>query len=207
MRNFFRSVNRAIVSLCWCWQKLGFKCLTALLTLTEARLKDPRYRQNKRFHEFLYLVMHWKAPESLSSDFINWPLVPRPLIAWPQGWSFEDKSQLGVDIFLIWLSLTCKRFIKKWLNPTFKVKNHHSLSDLFHLKISVIDILIIKVMPNFFPTHLKFRVKSLPGDPCPQISITEITLTHTNFSWWGALHLIFAYCDPSTILFTRCRDH
>ena len=40
------------------WYRLGCKCLTALLTLTEARLKDPRYRQNKRFHKFLYLVMH-----------------------------------------------------------------------------------------------------------------------------------------------------
>ena len=29
--------------------------MSALLTLTEARLKYPRYRQNKRFHEFLYL--------------------------------------------------------------------------------------------------------------------------------------------------------
>ena len=35
--------------------RLGFQCVTALLRLTEARLKDPRYRQNKKFHEFLYL--------------------------------------------------------------------------------------------------------------------------------------------------------
>ena len=117
---------------------------------TKRVLKDPRYRQNKKFHKFIYLVIHWKAPESMSSDFINWPLVPRHIIAWPQWWSFEDKSQLGVHIYLIWLSLTLKWFIKKYLNSTFKIKNHHSLSDLFHLKISVINILLIKVMPIFF---------------------------------------------------------
>jgi hypothetical protein len=37
------------------WYILVCKYLTALLPLTEARLKDPRYRQNKRFLEFLYL--------------------------------------------------------------------------------------------------------------------------------------------------------
>ena len=36
--------------------KLACKCLTALLTLTETRLKDPRYRQNKRMYKILYLV-------------------------------------------------------------------------------------------------------------------------------------------------------
>ena len=35
--------------------RLGCKELTAL---KEAKLKDPRYRQNKRFHEFLYLKDH-----------------------------------------------------------------------------------------------------------------------------------------------------
>ena len=34
--------------------KLGCKCMTALLTVTETRLKDPRYyMQNKRLHKFL----------------------------------------------------------------------------------------------------------------------------------------------------------
>ena len=41
------------------WYKLGCKCLTALLTLTEAWLKDPSYRQNKKFHKFLWSKAHW----------------------------------------------------------------------------------------------------------------------------------------------------
>ena len=35
------------------WYRLGCKWLSALLTLKEAGLKDPRCRQNKRFHKFL----------------------------------------------------------------------------------------------------------------------------------------------------------
>jgi hypothetical protein len=40
------------------WYRLGCKGLTALLTLTEERLKDQMFRQNKRFHEFLYKYVH-----------------------------------------------------------------------------------------------------------------------------------------------------
>jgi hypothetical protein len=40
--------------------KLGCKYLTALLTVKETRLKDPRYRQNKR--ERLYQILYLGTP-------------------------------------------------------------------------------------------------------------------------------------------------
>ena len=60
---------------------LDFKCLTALLTVTETRLKDPRYRQNERLYKIIYLDGFKTGFFEDNKAIIHWTMTnPRPFV-------------------------------------------------------------------------------------------------------------------------------
>ena len=78
------------------WCKLGCNCLKALLTLTEARLKDPRYRQNKSFYELLCWVPNLYYLDSKCSLCL-WRIPVSSLNSYnlKTSWLFEELLKLS----------------------------------------------------------------------------------------------------------------
>ena len=112
------------------------------------------------------------------------------ILVWPQWWSFEDKSQLEIHIYLysknqfktntFWFDFDClskalskvkERF--KWFlawKLTLKIRCRHFLT--IHLKLTESQIKNKFLQNKYLSKHL-FTV-----DPCPQNSSPEVMLSY-----------------------------